>query len=56
MMQFQGLTKLFLTKTATSHHLSQYIVIHLHLMMEQSFEAEKINLSSGDTHRHVTDS
>jgi len=24
--------------------------------MEQSFEAEKINLSSGDTHRHVTDS
>lgn len=25
-------------------------------MMEQSFEAEKINLSSGDTHRHVTDS
>jgi len=24
--------------------------------MEQSFEAEKINLSSGDTHRQVTDS
>ena len=28
----------------------------LHLMTEQSFEPEKINLSSGDTQRHVTDS
>lgn len=33
-----------------------YKHLYLHLMIEQSFEAEKINLSSGDTQRHVTDS